>query len=509
MDARKRRTTHIPTCKVPVGDSCTPLRLTPCSGMDVKFPPPLVYPRTMITAHSITQFTLCPCALYLDLHGPQEGKSDPHPFLEYLQHIGVDHEAAIASRLPHIPVPDGPVLERAHNTHQLMLRGAERIYQPVLLAPPLLGIPDFLERTEIPSELGAHSYRPVDVKIASSPHPEHLLQLAFYGLLLEQIQGANPETGDLILMDGSRETIQLSDHVPQVEEAIAEVEAIRAGREEEPCLSTHCGMCPWEEHCLEILRAKQDLSLLNGLSRGRKGALNGAGYFDLSDIANASPDALSEVRGVGERTAQRMIMQASVLLQNEPRILSTPQFLRKEVELYLDMECSQGTQVIYLIGVLEVGRNGAERYRAFLAERPEDEGAMWAEFLDYLDAVPEEITIYHYHDFESTHLRKLAERHGLGERLRVKLFDNLIDLHAVLKQSAVLPVYSYGLKSVAKWMGFSWREKGSDAAMSMMWFDLWLNTGDRKYLELAVEYNEDDCRGTRKVKHWIEAVGVS
>jgi predicted RecB family nuclease len=129
---------------------------------------------------------------------------------------------------------------------------------------------------------------------------------------------------------------------------------------------------------------------------------------------------------------------------------------------------------------------------------------MWAGFLDYLRALPEEITIHHYHNFESTHLRKLAERHGLEEGLRVKLFDNLIDLHSVLKQSAVLPVYSYGLKSVAKWMGFEWREAGSDAAMSMLWFDLWLNTGDRKYLELAVEYNEDDCRGTRKVKQWMQ-----
>ena len=465
----------------------------------------LVSPCTMqtITAHHLTQFHLCPCALYLDSHGPQEEKSDPHPFLEYLQNLGSDHETAIAAQIPHSPIPDGPIPERAHNTHQLMMRGAERIYQPVLLTPPLLGIPDFLERTEIPSTLGPHSYRPVDVKIASSLHPEHLLQLAFYGLLLGRIQGVIPETGDLILMDGGRETIQLSDHIPQVEEAIVEVEAIQAGREEEPCLSTHCGMCPWEEHCLEIMKAKQDLSLLNGLSRGRKGALNGAGYFDLNDIANASPDALSEVRGVGERTAHRMILQAEVLLQNEPRILVTPELSRKEVELYLDMECQQGSQVIYLIGVLEVGRNGAERYQAFLAERPEDEEAMWAEFLDYLDVLPDEITIYHYHNFESTHLRKLSERHGLEEGLRVKLFDNLIDLHSVLKQFAVLPVYSYGLKSVAKWMGFSWREKGSDAAMSMLWFDLWLSTGDRKYLELAVEYNEDDCRGTRAVREWV------
>jgi len=43
--------------------------------------------------------------------------------------------------------------------------------------------------------------------------------------------------------------------------------------------------------------------------------------------------------------------------------------------------------------------------------------------------------------------------------------------------------------------------------MSMLWFDLWLRTADRRYLELAVEYNEDDCRATKRVKEWVEGVG--
>jgi predicted RecB family nuclease len=37
----------------------------------------------------------------------------------------------------------------------------------------------------------------------------------------------------------------------------------------------------------------------------------------------------------------------------------------------------------------------------------------------------------------------------------------------------------------------------------MLWFDLWLSTGNRRYLELAVQYDEDDCRATRKVRQWL------
>ena len=43
----------------------------------------------------------------------------------------------------------------------------------------------------------------------------------------------------------------------------------------------------------------------------------------------------------------------------------------------------------------------------------------------------------------------------------------------------------------------------TDAATSMLWFDLWLSTGERSYLESSVRYNEDDCRATRVVKERV------
>lgn len=470
--------------------------------------PPSGYSPMPISAHEIAQYTLCRCALYLDHHGPSEHRGQTHAFLSHLQALGRTHEATIASSLPYVPVPvSGSLTERAQYTLDLLKQGTERIYQPVLAHSDLLGIPDFLERIDTPSILGPFSYRPVDVKLSTSAHPEHIASLAFYGLLLGRVQGVIPETGDLILLDGSRATIPLADQAPKVEQAISEVQAIRNGRIELPTLSSECGMCPWGAHCLQVLKANQDLSLLNGLSRGRKGALNGAGYFTLSNIVDADPQALSEVRGIGEKTAERMVVQAEVLLRNEPRRIAVPDLRNEGVELFLDLECAHSTQVIYLIGVLEVGQNGTGQYRAFVAEDAGQEGAMWAEFLDYLNGLPEDLVIYHYHCFEAVHLRKLAGRHGIVEELKNKLLGNLVDLHSVLRASVVLPVYSYGLKSVTKWMGFVWRETGSDAAMSMLWFDLWLSTKDRRYLDLAVEYNEDDCRATRVVREWVGEMG--
>jgi uncharacterized protein len=156
-----------------------------------------------------------------------------------------------------------------------------------------------------------------------------------------------------------------------------------------------------------------------------------------------------------------------------------------------------------LIGVLESGPGRADHFRAFVADRPDDEGKMWGGFLEYLKAFSSDPVVYHYAPFENTHLRKLADRHGIDPESERRLFPNLVDLHQVLKDSVVLPLYSYGLKPIAKWMGFKWRETAADAAMSMLWFDLWLGTGNREYLDKSVEYNEDDCRATKVVREWL------
>ena len=39
----------------------------------------------------------------------------------------------------------------------------------------------------------------------------------------------------------------------------------------------------------------------------------------------------------------------------------------------------------------------------------------------------------------------------------------------------------------------------------MLWYRLWLDTGDRQYLDDSVLYNEDDCRATKLIKDWIAA----
>jgi predicted RecB family nuclease len=126
-----------------------------------------------ITAHYIRQSVLCPCGLYLDHHRPADERVAAHAFVGRLLQLGCDHERAVAAALPQVTVPGGPLGKTAGATLRLLREGVERAYHPVLMHHDLVGVPDFLARTDSPSKLGEFPCRPVDVKIARSAGSEH------------------------------------------------------------------------------------------------------------------------------------------------------------------------------------------------------------------------------------------------------------------------------------------------------------------------------------------------
>ena len=41
----------------------------------------------------------------------------------------------------------------------------------------------------------------------------------------------------------------------------------------------------------------------------------------------------------------------------------------------------------------------------------------------------------------------------------------------------------------------------------MLWYGLWLDTGERQYLDDGILHNEDDCRATHMIKEWMAGDG--
>ncbi|WP_293233135.1 TM0106 family RecB-like putative nuclease, partial [Microcoleus sp. PH2017_05_CCC_O_A] len=192
------------------------------------------------------------------------------------------------------------------------------------------------------------------------------------------------------------------------------------------------------------------------------------------------------------------------ILRKKPIPYSQSVFLPiAPIELYFDIEAEPELNLDYLHGVLVVDRyNNTEKFHGFLAESPAEEGAIWEQFLELMWAYPI-APIFHFCDYEVKTFKRLAKLYNTPAYLWKPVLKRFVDIHKQVTQQAIMPVESYALKPIARWLGFDWRDAKANGAQCVCWYDDWLKTGDRDLLEAIVRYNEDDCRATYIVKDWL------
>ena len=140
------------------------------------------------------------------------------------------------------------------------------------------------------------------------------------------------------------------------------------------------------------------------------------------------------------------------------------------------------------------------------ADAAESEESTWQRFLAKLEAVDAvgDYAVYVYSKHERTVLGRLAGKYGSSNALE-SFMQRFVDLHEVIQRVAVLPTESTGLKAVARFVGFHWRDADPSGAESMAWWaeytkDPAANVAAR---DRVLAYNEDDLRATMTVVDWL------
>ena len=464
----------------------------------------------MLTANHFYSYASCPRWAYLDLHGDREARHGPSEFLQKLLSDGRHHERAVIDRLGALRIGfDGKdVAGAAARTATAMAAGVPRIAGAVLVAGEdgrveCLGVADLLERVPGRSSLGAYHYEVVEIKTARRVKPPYRMQLAFYSDLLAGAQGTAPLHAHLIMGDSRRESFLLAGVNGRYESQLARLREIHAGHEPPVYICSTCVTCPWRGVCVPQAEAEGHVSMVYGLQRETVGQLHQRGVRTCADLARTDPARLEQWTRCGPSWARRLVGQARALEHGCVVWRDSPRLPAGEVELFFDIEGDPDTDALYLFGVLTRDGRG-ERYVPFLAERPEDEARAFLACLEFLESHPQ-APIFHYHHYERTSLRRLVERYGVAPERVERLAARLRDLSADVLAACYLPIRSYSLKTVARYLGFEWTQHNSSAVQSVVWFSSWLRTGDRACLERAVEYNFDDCRATRVLKDWLAA----
>ena len=386
----------------------------------------------------------------------------------------------------------------------------------------LLSSPELLVKQPGFSKFGDWVYVSQDIKLGKRPKLDYQIISAFHAYLLADIQGIQPETSWLILRGKAPYSVDLEQRLPKMHDVLNNYLNMVLSRQEPEVFIARqkCNLCQWHSYCLDVARSQNHISLIPGVTPTRYLRLQEINLTTVQTLAKATPEQLEVYPEFAEGIALQIIKQAESNSDNKA-IKRWEEFISFEkwikifqdnyqnklkkfpVEIYFDIEAQPELNLDYLHGILVIDhRSNQQKFYPFLAENQTQEELIWKQFLELVWMYPI-APIFHFCDYEPKTIKRLAMVYHTPDYLWKPVLNRFIDLHAKMIETVTLPVESYALKPVAKWLGFEWRDPTANGAQSVCWYEQWLKTGDRSLLDAIVQYNEDDCRATFHIKEWL------
>ena len=484
---------------------------------------------TSITASMLYDLVACPHRVTMDLFAATGERDKPNPFVQLLWQKGVLYENEVVKGLktPFTDLSMYSGTEKESETFKAMQRGDPLIYSGRIQADELLGDPDLLRKEE-------DAYVAGDIKSgagmeesedAAKLKKHYAVQLGLYTDILERkgistrragfIWDAN---GDEVIYDftnlqSSRNTRTLwqeyADCLAQAKTIINQTSSTL------PAYSGVCKLCHWYSACLSQLTDADDLTLLPELGRSKRDKLIER-VLTIRALADADTTKFLSGKktvfpGIGPATLEKFHARAKLSAggdKAQPYLREPIDIPTNDLELFFDIEVDPIRDICYLHGFVErSGRNNeSERFVAFFADEATDEAERKA-FADSWQYMQESqpCAIYYYSKYERTIYRKLQKKYPniCSEEELASMFypKQAVDLYFdVVLKATEWPTRDYSIKSLAKYLGFNWRDKHPSGAASIEWFHRWIETGDRNIRQRILDYNEDDCRATRVLR---------
>ena len=286
-----------------------------------------------------------------------------------------------------------------------------------------------------------------------------------------------------------------------------------------------CSSCLFIDYCHAEFERQDDVTLSPAVDSRTAKQLALQGLETLSDLAAAEPGKLVEapyLRNPDKRL--RIVQQAKSLKSGEVIIREAPHWPQGTM-MHFDVESdpmgADGQGEVYLWGLLKPPYD-ATGFDAVW--RDTDDFATWTAFLslmtDYRRRYPD-LVLVHYSPYERTQIAHYATRYDAHNEPIVQwLLDEqgpLWDLQRFVKLYFILPVESYGLKTICRdpnLVNFQWRLDESGSQWSVVrYYDYVAALAAGKVHEAEeikreiLIYNEDDVRATAAMVDWL--IGLS
>lgn len=486
-----------------------------------------------VTASILYNLVECHQRVALDAFGDPARRDEVSAFIRLLWERGTLFEQQTVANLqiPFVDLSDVSELDRERLTLDAMTNGEPLIYGGRIRAGDLLGKPDLLRK-----ELGG--YVPGDIKSGRAteggnedhggrPKRHYAVQLGLYVDVLERLNFSAGRRAFVLDIQGDEVEYDFSGSSKlwgDYQKVLANARSILTKQVVPmPGYASVCKLCHWHTFCLVELTAADDLTLIPLLRRSDRDTMRER-IATISAFSGINPDEFvrgkkTTFSGIGADRFRMLHARSVMLKSSSPRpYLRLP--IRLDVfflELFFDVEVDPLRGICYLHGFVERrnGDNNSERFEGFFADEAtrEAERDAFAAALDYLNSRAG-AGIYHYSKYERTIYRKLQQKYPeiCSPEYVEKIFDpkRAVDLYGdVVLKATEWPTRDHSIKSLAKFLGFAWRDTHPSGAASIEWYDRWCRGRDPLIRQRILDYNEDDCRATRVLLDGIRALTVA
>ena len=405
-----------------------------------------------------------------------------------------------------IRIKPGMILKREINVSNDRLKKFKKIYA--------IGRPDLIIRNK-----DTNSFIPLDYKTSLSLFNSIRFQLYHYCYILQKYDPNIPYLGALKSKKFNTIFINLNVLKLDWKQIIYKIILIKGGRVSERKIvrddliwTKECRKCIFHTTCENIVKSNLKINNLPEVKERRFQMISDLGIKSVEELAKTDPKVMWEKlltipdgKQVFNRelTVKQIIATARAFLENE--IIILPQKLKplniKVNDVFFDSEYkdSRTNPEIFSISLGIIKSDGSLSLKNWFANDISEGEKIVLSFYKYL--INKGVKRAFGWGIKSGDIGVLEKISPLPSEI------SFHDLYYDIKNNLALPVLSYRLKTVSKFLfGNQFQDKIQVGLVAIYLYKKFLETGNHEYKENIIEYNKKDVIQTYEIACWYEGL---
>ena len=380
--------------------------------------------------------------------------------------------------------------------------------------------PQLLVKTNGESKWGKYKYIPAVYKLGHRTTREHLFDLALCSILLEPFQESTVNKGLVVSNFANQINIEQINLNKKLRKKVLNVclnlkQSLEGLIPEITEDRKKCTICSWKNFCDNEAKDNGYLTDIDGIGSKTAIYLKNNGISNIKELASSNKielgEKLSKFNETKYEKAAKFIKQSKSYISGKPiRIFQNDNLFnllsKKNSGFFVfDIESNPDEKHDFLYGFLTINnlfeKIKEDFYDPILNIKNSNQESN-KKIMDKLFS-KKSWPILHYGETERIAILKLAKdlNFDLEEIELIKL--RFLDLHSLIRESWILPIKNYSLKTVANWIGFEWEQKNVSGSKALYWWVQYKATSNNIFLKKIIKYNRDDCLATLHIARWL------